>query len=159
MIDRMKAALARTFAVSKNAKSTDVALLVLRIMVGTSLFYHHGIDKIPEWDRLITRPHLDPMGIGVVPSLVFALFTDSVCQVLVLVGFGTRIAAFFSLITLGVVLFMIDRVLMTPFWPIPHGSHGELVWVYAAAYMALLIAGAGRFSLEARLKWPWKIVQ
>jgi putative oxidoreductase len=154
MINRMKIALARTFAVTQNSRSTDIALLLLRIMVTTSLFYHHGMDKIPDWELLKTRPYLNPIGIGVVPSLVFALITDTICAFLVLVGFGTRIASFFCLLTLGTVLFLIDHVLTTPYWPVPHGGHGEMLWVYTAAFLVFLIAGSGRYSLESRLPAP-----
>lgn len=150
----MKAALARLFAVTENSRATDVALLLLRIMVATSLIYHHGSDKIPDWDILTKRPYLDPIGIGIVPSLIFALFTDAICAALVLVGFGTRIASFFCLLTLGTVFFIIDHALIPPYWPVPHGGHAEMLWVYMAAFLVFLIAGGGRYSLEAKLSWP-----
>ena len=152
MINRMKVALARTLSVTQNARPTDVALLVLRIMVTTSLIYHHGLDKIPDWDILMARDYLDPIGIGTAPSLIFALITDTVCALLVLVGFGTRIASFFCVMTLGTVFFLIDHALAPPFWPVPHGGHAEMIWVYMAAFLVFLIAGAGRYSLESKLK-------
>lgn len=146
----MKAALARLFAVGKNSRSVNIALLLLRIMVATNLIYHHGVDKITDWNMLITRP-LDPIHIGVVPSLLFAGFADIVCASCVLFGFATRIASFFNLVVLSTVFFIMYHALTTPYWPVPHTYRAELVWQYMAAMVAIIIAGPGRYSIDGKL--------
>lgn len=150
----MKVLLARLFAVAQNSRSVDLALLMLRIMVISSLVYHHGADKIPGWHYLITRKvPLDPIGIGVVPSVVFATFADLVCGLALLFGFATRIASFFCVICLFAVVFLIDYALTTPFWPVPYTGHAEVAWVYMAVCLFFLIVGPGRYSLDSKLKW------
>ena len=148
----MKAMLARLFSVSENSRTVDIAILLLRIMVMSSLIYHHGPDKIPDWQLLTHRKvPLDPIGIGVVPSLVFATFADLVCGSLVLLGLATRIASFFSAICVFTVAFFIDHALTTPYWPVPHGNHAEMCWIYTAVCLFTMIAGPGRYSLDAKL--------
>jgi len=148
----MKVALARLFVVGQNSRSVDIALLLLRVMVMSSLIYHHGSDKIPDWNLLTSRlVPLDPIGIGVVPSLIFATFADLVCASFVLFGFATRIASFFCIICLFAVTFIMSHALTTPFWPVPHTGHAEVAWVYMAVCIVTLIAGPGRYSLDAKL--------
>jgi putative oxidoreductase len=130
----------------------DFALLLLRVMVMSSLIYHHGSDKIPDWNLLTHRQvPLDPIGIGVVPSLVFATFADLVCGSLILVGLATRIASFFSAVCVFAVVFFINHALTTPYWPVPHEGHAEVAWVYMAVCLFLMIAGPGDYSLDAKL--------
>jgi putative oxidoreductase len=146
----MKALLARLFVISQTSRSMDIALLLLRIMVMSSLIYHHGADKIPDWDLLTHRKvPLDPIGIGVVPSLVFATFADLVCGSLVLIGLATRIASFFCGVCVFAVLFFIDHALTVPIWPVPHTGHAELVWLYLAVCLFTMIVGPGRYSIDA----------
>jgi putative oxidoreductase len=149
----MKVSLARLFAVGQNSRSVDVVLLLLRIMVMSSLIYHHGSDKIPDWNLLVSRKvPLDPIGIGVVPSLIFATFSDLICASLVLIGFATRIASFFCFVTVFAVAFLLDHALTTPYWPVPHMGHAEVCWLYMAVTLAMIIVGPGRYSLDAKLK-------
>jgi putative oxidoreductase len=151
----MKTFFARLFTVEPTSRSVDIALLLLRVMVMSSLIYHHGSDKIPDWDLLTHRKvPLDPIGIGVVPSLVFATFADLICGTLILVGLATRIASLFSAICVFAVVFFINHALTTPYWPVPHEGHAELAWVYMAVCLFTMIAGPGRYSLDAKFLQP-----
>ena len=148
----MNSRIARLFQVGQTSPALDLGLLVLRIMVMSSLIYHHGSDKIPDWNLLTHRQvPLDPIGIGVVPSLVFATFTDLVCASLILIGLFTRIASFLSAVCVFAVVFFIDHALITPYWPVPHTGNAEVAWVYMAVCLFTMIVGPGRYSLDAKL--------
>ena len=150
----MKALLRRLFAADENTRTVDAASLLLRVMVISSLVYHHGMDKIPGWHYLLTRKvPLDPIGIGVVPSIVYATFADLVCGLALLFGFATRIASFLCILCLFAVVFLIDHALTTPFWPVPFTGHAEVAWVYMAVCIYFLIVGPGRYSLDSKLRW------
>jgi putative oxidoreductase len=68
-----------------------------------------------------------------------------VCAGLLVLGLFTRVAALGSAITMG-----------TAFW-FAHGTkltgagNGELAFVYLGVYVALFIAGGGKFSLDAKM--------
>jgi len=139
-MQNIKNTLVRLWAVDENSRSMDVALLIIRIMVCACLFYHHGAEKFYDFHRLVSRPYLDPVGIGVVPSIVFAGFSDGVCSILVLLGLFSRYAAFFLLVCLNTVWWVMNYGLLRLFnLPVPdgHGGYG------ARAMQAAQVAQAG----------------
>jgi putative oxidoreductase len=151
----MKKTIARLLVVDQNSRSTDIALLLVRIMVGVSLIYHHGAEKFYNWNTLVGF-HLDPIGIGVGPSVAYAGFADGICALAVVFGLWTRVASFFTLICLGTVFFIMEHALSAPLLQPGHGGHGELVWLYMAGFVVTLVGGPGRFSLDNKFSEFWR---
>lgn len=125
-------------------RSSDAALLLLRLWHGTSMLALHGWGKLMNYSAL-TEKFADPFGIGQTPSLLLAIFGELVCSALIVLGLYTRFAALGSGITMAVA-----------FW-FAHGGklqgtgNGELAFVFLGVYIALFIAGAGRYSLDAKM--------
>ena len=69
--------------------SLDFGLLLLRVLLAAGLLTH-GIAKIANFSALSTS-FLDPLGIGVLPALLGAIFAEVVCSILVLIGLWTRL--------------------------------------------------------------------
>lgn len=87
----------------------------------------------------------DAIGIGRTPSLILIIFAEVVCALMITVGWYTRFAALCLAIAMGVAFF------------IAHGGSlaagpgsGELAFIYLAAFVALVFAGPGRFSLDVK---------
>ena len=99
----------RLYQVDENSKATDIGLLIVRITVAMCLFYHHGAEKFYDFHTLATRPNLDPIGLGIVPSVVIAGFSDGICSLLVLFGLFSRYAAFCVLVVLNTVWWIMDN--------------------------------------------------
>ncbi len=120
--------------------SADVALLVLRLWLGASMFWLHGWDKLAN---LFTGKFgfLDPLGIGQTPSLLLAVFAEVGCSVLLVLGLWTRWAAFALAFTMGVAFFVVNGGVL---------AKGELALLYLGGYVALFCAGAGRFSMDKK---------
>jgi putative oxidoreductase len=121
----------------------DIALLILRLWVSTSLFYKHGLEKVLHFQTMATH-FPDPIGVGARFGLVYALLSDAICSVLVAIGLVTRLAAFLVVVNMAVIFIFMH-----------HGSfvedHAELVYVYLGAFLTLVLAGPGKFSIDARL--------
>jgi len=64
----------------------DINALVLRVVLGLSMFYGHGLGKWQMFfgDGEIQFP--DPLGVGVSVSLVLAIFAEAICSLLIVGG-------------------------------------------------------------------------
>ena len=121
----------------------DLTMLLLRILVGFSLFYKHGIEKLTGFSNMQTH-FPDPFHIGVTPGLMFALLTDGVCSLLIIVGLASRLAALLIIFNLSVVFFFLHGGSIVD-------AHAEMGYVYLAAFLCILLAGAGKYSIDNKL--------
>ncbi len=123
--------------------SADVALLLLRVWLGLSMLVLHGWGKFMK----LLGGDLsfgDPLGLGAVPSFLLVVFAEVFCSVLLVLGACTRLAAFALAFTMGVAFFMVHKMQLTG------EKNGELAFVFLAGYLVLLIAGAGRHSMDGK---------
>jgi putative oxidoreductase len=131
----------------RGAVATSIGLLVLRLGAGGLLFCGHGWGKLIHYgDR--AAGFSDPLGVGPAMSLGLVIFAEVVCTVFVALGFFTRL----SVIPI-IVFLMVAGFIQHAYDPWPRR---ELAFIYAVPFIALLFAGAGRFSLDARMGplWP-----
>tara|TARA_R110002094_G_scaffold84779_2_gene89129 strand:- start:45 stop:464 length:420 start_codon:yes stop_codon:yes gene_type:complete len=125
-------------------QSTDFGLLLLRIWVGLTMFLNHGFGKVMNFSSMMEK-FPDAIGIGRTPALILVIFAEVICALMLTIGWYARFAALSLAITMGVAFF------------IAHGGSlaagpgsGELAFVYLAAFVALVFAGPGRFSLDVK---------
>jgi putative oxidoreductase len=119
----------------------NLSLLLLRVLVGISLFLKHGLEKITGFSEM-AKHFPDPLHIGAEWSLGFALISDGLCSVLLIIGLGTRWAALFVAVNTAVAFVFVHRMHLA-------GEHnGEVAWMYLAASLALFLSGAGKFSVD-----------
>lgn len=123
-------------------RNVDLALLVLRVWFGFSLFLRHGWEKIATFSQMAAH-FPDPVGIGSTPSLVFALVSDSICSILVMLGVATRLASLLIVVNTLVAFVLVHHGMFFG----PH--NGETAYVYAGAFLVLFLAGGGRYSIDA----------
>jgi putative oxidoreductase len=116
-------------------------LLLLRIGVGLGMLTR----GIPKMQKLLSGQFdfADPLGLGEPFSLALAAFAEFFCSILVIFGLGTRIAVIPLLITMFTVVFIVHAG--EPF------SKKELALLYSMVYLALLIGGSGKYSLDEKL--------
>jgi len=116
--------------------SAGFALLVLRLWIGLSLFFNHGLPKIMNYSQYSTH-FMDPLHIGVKASLILSIFAEAVCSALIVLGIATRLAALIVVINLGVAFIFIHHHAMSG-----PGS-GELAYAYLGGFITLMLAGGG----------------
>lgn len=125
----------------------DWGLLCLRVCLGLSLFLKHGWEKPTHFSQM-AQHFPNPLHIGPVPSLLFALVSDAICSILVLLGLATRWAALWVFINIFIAWSFVHH-----FQFFGRGAdHGELVVLYLAGFLAIAIMGPGHFSLDSKLR-------
>lgn len=82
----------------------------------------------------------DPLGLGPEVSLVLAVFAEFFCSILVMLGFGTRLAVVPLIVTMAVAAFMVHGA--DPF------GRKEMALLYLVGYVVLLLTGSGKISVD-----------
>lgn len=129
------------------SRTTDVALLILRAVTG-ALMLAHGAQKVFEFTPAGTGASFEQMGVPL-SSVAgpFIAYAELIGGALLILGLATRVvAAVFVADMLGA-LFIVHL----PAGVFAADGGYELVALLGAASLALLVAGAGRFSLDAAL--------
>ncbi len=123
--------------------ATSVALLALRLGAGGMLLVTHGWGKL--MNAAARAPSFaDPIGMGPMVSFWLVVFAEVLCAGFVIAGLLTRFATVPILGFLAVAGFI-------------HHAHDpwprrELPFLYGVAFLAVLVAGPGRFSLDALMR-------
>jgi putative oxidoreductase len=120
-----------------------MALLLLRIWLGISLFAKNGYEKLFTFEQMQAR-FPDPLHVGPTFSLVFALLADSICSLLVMLGLATRASALVIVFSLSVAFILFHKFSIATI-------NGELPYVYIGGYLAIFLAGPGKYSLDSGL--------
>jgi putative oxidoreductase len=124
----------------------DLALLVLRVWVGASLFLRHGLEKLSgSADAISQFP--DPLHLGSQVSFIVATCSDGFFSILVVAGLGTRWAALVIFCNI-----FVAWGLVVHFQFFAHGvSAGEAMVLYLGGLVTIAVAGPGRFSADSFL--------
>jgi len=125
--------------------SMQVGLLVLRVWLGLTMLLVHGLDKLQNFSGTV-QTFQENMGIPA-PLGAAAIFAESICAALLVVGLATRWAALFLSITMAVAFFKAHGASLAT----DGGASGEMAFIYLAGFLTLFLAGAGRFSADAML--------
>lgn len=118
----------------------DQAILCLRIFIGAILAMH-VIGKMQRYNVMINGY---PPLLFNDPVLTFVIFNmiEAACAVMIVIGFWTRFAAFLMALGMFVDIFIVFPAL---------GWFGvERQVLYMGYYIFLIIAGGGKFALDAR---------
>lgn len=122
-----------------NPNALNIVLLVSRLAAGAFMLTH-GIPKLMKFFATGDITFSDPLGVGTIPSLIMAIFSEVFCSIFVILGLGTRIAVVPLIITMLVAVFLVHA-------GDPFGKK-ELGLMYLTVYMLLLAAGSGKYSFD-----------
>lgn len=121
--------------------NTDLGLLVLRVWIGASLLILHGTGK---FSNLLsdTPQFMSVAGLPPTLSLALAVLGEAIAPIFLIIGLGSRWAAGLSAITMAMA------------FAVGHGfalsgdRSGELPFIFLAGFLAVLIAGPGKYSVD-----------
>jgi putative oxidoreductase len=122
----------------------DFAIFILRVTSGAFMLFAHGLPKLNRFfsSGEITFP--DPLGIGTVPSLVLAVFSEFFCSILLIIGAFTRVSLIPLIITMFVAAFIHHAG--DPFLQM------EKALLFLVIFVALFLTGPGKFALGRIIK-------
>ncbi|MCH5600759.1 DoxX family protein [Niabella ginsengisoli] len=85
--------------------SISIALLLLRVIAGSSMLMNHGLKKIMNFNAMLSKGFADPFHIGTKASLSLTIFAEFFCAGLIVIGLLTRLASIPLIIAMVVALF------------------------------------------------------
>lgn len=119
--------------------TSNITLLVFRILVSISLINTHGIKKLLNFEGTVQNIP-DPLGVGGEISAVMAIIANIVAPIFIIFGLGTRLAA---LPILSVTLTGFFIVHANDSWAVR-----DIPLMYSLAYMLIFFLGAGKYSMD-----------
>lgn len=123
------------------SRTADLGLLFLRVFAGLSLALAHGLGKLPPSERFLTG--VAEMGFPLPILFGWAAgLSEFGGGILIAAGLLTRPAALAIACTMAVAAFV--RQAGDPF------LERELALLYGTVALMLILAGAGRYSIDAR---------
>ena len=121
----------------------NIALLLLRIVFCGAMIYGHGISKLTKLlDGNWTFSN--PIGIGEVPTLFLAVFSEFFAPIFILIGYKTKFFSFFPAATMFVAAFIVH--INDTF------SRMEKAILFLAVFIALMLTGPGKYSFDKSIK-------
>jgi putative oxidoreductase len=129
-------------------KHRDSALVILRVLLGLTLVFAHGLPKVLAPDRWeSTGRAMEAIGIGFAPAFwgFMAGATELAAGVLFLVGFAVRPAA----AVMVFVMFVAAAQSLATAGTLGGGRAHPID--AAAGYIVVLLLGAGSYSLDRKL--------
>ncbi len=128
----------KLFSTRYNAGAYNTALLVLRLGVGI-LMAHHGYEKFSNFHQT-EGFMMNFMGIGKSATTALVIFAELFCSVLLILGLFTRLASIPLIILSCVILFQVSHA--------DYFGKGEIITLFLTSYVALLLTGAGKISVD-----------
>lgn len=125
-------------------RSADFGLLLLRVWFGGAMLILHGWGKLANYSAMAPK-FADPFGLGPKASFTLVVFAELVCAGLIVLGLFTRVAAFVVLVTMAIAFKLVHGARLTG------EGNGELPFAYLGAFLVLLVAGAGKYSVDAKI--------
>lgn len=124
-----------------SAKGEDITILLFRLFAGLMML-PYGFGKIENFDTYKTDFFGDPLGIGMVPSLVLTIFAQVVCAFALTVGFFSRAVAF---------ILAFNMLIAVKFHWSDDFATLSLPLLFFGIYCALTLLGGGKYSIDSLL--------
>ena len=119
-----------------------IGILFFRITVGLTMLAAHGWGKMIDFSAK-SQSFPDPFKLGGTFSLLFTVFSEVFCSLLIMVGLFTRWS------TIPLILTMLTAwYLHGVAWSDPWAKQEKAV-LYLICYMTLFCLGGGKWSLDS----------
>ena len=126
-----------------NTLAKDLTLLGMRLVFGGLMLLNHGVSK---FNRLVDYFNGEDvgfrsvLGLGEIPSLFLAVFSEVGCAALLILGVYTKKSSWPLIATMFIAAFVVHG-------PDPLKKK-EMALLYLMAYVVTAVFGGGKFSLD-----------
>ena len=138
----------KLFSTSYSAASFNLGMLLLRLTMG-GLMAYAGYHKLTHFNEVLNgtggRPpfHINFLGLSDSTNLSLLVFAELFCAGLIVIGMLTRLATIPLIISSAVALYVAHN------WDILGG--GQLITLFLAGYVTLLLVGPGKISVDGMI--------
>lgn len=134
--------------------TASVGILALRVMTGLMMLIGHGIPKIQNFDAILKKSFYQPdfFPLNLLPvqvNLGLTISAEAVASSLIVLGLMTRPAAFILGFAMTVAAF--GALASAPWFMVGAGAAREPALLYLIPMIAIILSGAGSYSLDAVL--------
>jgi putative oxidoreductase len=137
------------FSGSRDARSVDLGMLLLRVFIGCFLAFGHGMGKLTTTDDM--AGYLQKMNVPLPHAAAWAAtLAEFLGGILLALGLLTRPAAFFIAFTMLVAVSTAHR--HDPLFMNPNGAAKEPALLFMMPAVFFLIAGSGRYGVDALIR-------
>lgn len=121
---------------------TDIALLIVRVVFGLSLFYVHGLGKLTVIFTGQEIMFMDPIGLGPKFSFILVAFAEGIASLLLVLGLFSRFSAVVLTFNFLIILVVHGIFMGDPF------SAYEMATLYFGVFAAMIFTLPGKYSLD-----------
>ena len=139
---RWGAMMKQLLEILRDYRFIDRAILFLRLFVGV-LITLHIIDKLQTYNFVLTGYPALLFDSSLATFVIFTLL-EALFALMIIVGYGTRFAAFIMALGMFVEIFII--------YPSLGWLGVERQILYIGIYVTLVVSGSGRYGLEQQLE-------
>lgn len=134
--------------------TASLGILALRVFVGLMMLLGHGIPKIQNFEAILQKGFYQPdffllSLLSAKASLLLAIGAEVVASSLLVLGLMTRPAAFVFGFSMVVAAF--GALGTAPWITTGAGPSKELALMYLIPIIAIILSGAGGYSLDAAI--------
>lgn len=123
--------------------SFNISFLVLRVIAGITMCVNHGYEKLVHFaDKKDQFVNL--FGIGSATTLALVVFAEFFCAIFVTIGLFTRFTVLPLVICMGYAFFKSHHADLF--------GDGEHAALFLSAYLAILLCGPGKVSVDGLIK-------
>lgn len=135
--------------------TASLGILALRVMIGLMMLIGHGIPKIQDYAQrsvLFPVPNFFPLNhMSPQVSLMTCIAAEVFATIMIILGFAMRPAAFALGLCMVVVVFSYHHSAPWFFEPPTLVECKELGLLYLIPMIALILTGAGSYSLDSAI--------
>jgi putative oxidoreductase len=132
----------KLFSIKYTAGAVNVAMLVLRVSLGTLMIFTHGYQKITHFSA--TAQHIpNVLGMGSTINTTLIIFAEFFCSLFLVLGLFTRFACVPLIIAMGVALYKAHHL--------DFFGQGLLASLFLTGFFTVLLIGPGKISIDGMI--------